>query len=281
MGGVAGLALIILLALYFLRRRRRYRRGQERGLPPSGSPTISPDSGTLGGTTTERSSAVPLTAGGFFKRLRPHSGHTAATTETGPSERGFQNFGGRKLESVLSSRGDGYSDPGPLSSAEAAQGPGVGPNPSRGPILGHSPGPSGQESFSGASFYRDSQGFYGGKEAEPGSVHSSLYVGPGSAQTVSPTFSPQDPASLPPGGVVGSDQRDSAVVVMRPSPARTPVTNQPGFAPLREPPPPPRNIAPLRSMAMAEPAQVLQQDQLGRSHPSFDGSRGSRFTEEV
>lgn len=182
---------------------------------------------------------------------------------------------------MLSSRGDGYGDPGPSSGAGSATGPGVGPSAFRGPTLGHSPGPSRQETLSGSSFYRDSQGFYGGKEAEPGSLHSSLYVGPGSTQAMSPTFSAQSPPGLPPEEVGHPGQRDSGVAVMRPSPARMPVTNQPGYTPLRNPPPPPRSVPPSESIAAVDPPHPLQQDQLGRSHPSFDGSRGSRFTEEV
>lgn len=82
-----------------------------------------------------------------------------------------------------------------------------------------------------SSFYRDSTGFFGG----PGSPSS-------------PTFT--------------TFNRDSGVPVMRPSPARTPVTEHaPNFAVI---PPPPR-----------------RPDLVGRSHPSQDGSHPSRFQEEV
>jgi hypothetical protein len=92
------------------------------------------------------------------------------------------------------------------------------------------------DTLSGTSFYRDSQGFHGG---------------------------PGDPPQ----------NRDSGIPVMRPSPARTPVTQQNPFAPPPvqspfddpSPPPPPR----------------IRPDGLGRSHPSQDGSHGSRFTEEL
>lgn len=93
--------------------------------------------------------------------------------------------------------------------------------------------------LSGTSFYRDSQGFHGGQ------------------------------------GTGISGDRDSGIPVMRPGPARTPVTQQGAFAsppkqspfndsPFDSPPPPPR-----------------RPDVLGRSHPSQDGSHGSRFTEEL
>ena len=80
--------------------------------------------------------------------------------------------------------------------------------------------------LSETSFYRDSTGFHGG-------------VG-------SPLSSP-------------IEIRESGVPVMRPSPARTPVTEQ---GPFIDPPPP-------------------RPDALGRSHPSQDGSHASKFMEEV
>lgn len=252
--------------------------------------TIPPGEAGQGSTMTQRSSAVPLAAGGFFKRLRPHSGQTAATTDTGQSERGFQNFGGRKLESVLSSRGDGYGEPGPSSAAGPATGFGSNPSVARGQGFGHSPGPSEPETLSGSSFYRDSQGFYGGKEVESGSGPSSLNVGPGSPPRSSPTFPAPPAAGLPPEAVGGTSRATTEIAVMRPGPARTPVTNQPGFFPMRNPPRtprstpsprPPRGTPPSRTGPMGTSPVPRPPDELGRSHPSFDGSRGSRFTEEV
>lgn len=89
--------------------------------------------------------------------------------------------------------------------------------------------------LSGTSFYRDSRGFYGGT----GSLSNPL------AGT--------------------STQRESGIPVMRPSPARTPVTEHGPFGTI----PPP----------LSPPAR--RPDLLGRSHPSQDGSRGSKFTEQV
>jgi len=276
-GGLAGLALILILLLFLL----RWRRGklQRRTISPP-VPQSHPPGVVSTAPTTQRSSVVPFASGGFFRRMRPGSGQTAETTETTASERGFQNFGGRRLESVLSSRGDGYSDPIPPSGvaprgyAGTATGLGLaagGASPaSRQPGL--SPGPSDNDTLSGSSFYRDSQGFYGGNDAG---------AGPSSPTPTSPTSG----AGSPPA---------EGFAVTRPGPARTPVINQPGFAALRPPPgtgrgtpppigrgttppgtgrgtPPPRNLTP----------QPRQQDGVGRSHPSFDGSRGSRFAENV
>ena len=249
---------------------------------------------------TQRSSNTPLaTSGAFFRRLRS-SGTTTGTTETAPSEKGFQNLGGRKIESVLTTGGDGYGQPGPSSQAPRGYsgtqaGLGLGttssvtggapppPSSSAGPGISTgvmaaagatgaavgtherpqetSPGPS-DSGLSDTSFYRASQGFYGGTADDPSST--------------SPGSSPPGPSAFPQPPGPGE-------VNYRPGPARQTIINQPGFAPLRPPagrgtpppgrgrgtPPPPRALTPQ------------MRDEVGRSHPSFDGSRGSRFTEEV
>ncbi|KAA6407915.1 MAG: hypothetical protein FRX48_08266 [Lasallia pustulata] len=183
---------------------------------------------------TQRSSGVPLTAAGLFGRLRPYSGQTFATTASETSERGFQNLGGRKIESVLTSGGSGYGDPGPAGA---------------------------KETLSGSSFYRDSQGFYGGP-SHPVPTAGAAGVASGAAGPSGQGFVPTE--------------RDKEVAVMRPSPARTPVTLQSGFAMPSIPPgasTPPSTPLP--------PPPPRPRDVVGRSHPSLDGSRGSRFTEDV
>lgn len=252
-----------------------------RNISPPMAQTVPPASGAPSGTVTERSSNVPFAAAGFFKRMRPRSSATAATTETAPSERGFQNFGGRKIESVLESGGDGFGNAGPSSSAGPSPLPvrSFGVSPVAG--LGSSFRPaSPQTPLSETSFYRDSQGFYGGApEPEPSSNPSSMYGRPESPPPRSPDRpGPATASSSPPARVGSQAQRDQEVAFMRPGPARTPVTNQPGFSSLRPPTgrgsPPPR---PLPSVG----ASPTPRDGVGRSHPSFDGSRGSRFTEEM
>ncbi|KAI4236884.1 MAG: hypothetical protein LQ349_002264 [Xanthoria aureola] len=274
-GGLAGLALILILILFLLRRRKQL--GRRRTISPPIPQSASTGPGATSGTMTERSSAaVPLASAAFFRRLRPGSGATATTTETTPSERGFQNLGGRKLESVLSSRGDGYGDvPFGAAGTSAASGPSTarGQPPPSIPIVtgapGAVPGHSSPESLSGSSFYRDSQGFYGGPGQgqagpEPASNSSSMFVGP-----ASPPQSPTHPPSSMPQGQEG-------VAVMRPGPARTPLTTQGGLSPMRGPPargtPPPHIPGTI---------QERPRDGLGRSHPSMDGSRGSRFAENI
>ncbi|KAL9581689.1 MAG: hypothetical protein Q9212_003746 [Teloschistes hypoglaucus] len=232
-GGVAGLALILVVILFYL--RRRHRTMNQRNISPPNLQGTSTGIGPGGGSMTQRSSAaIPLAGAGFFRRLRPDSGATATTTETAPSERGFQNLGGRKLPSVLSSRGDGYGD---IPFGSAGSPVVAGPSSSRGaappsiPIITAAPsgpGHASPESLSGSSFYRDSQGFYGGPGpgqagTEQPSNSSSMVVGPASP--------PQSPTLPPSGGL----QPAEGVAVMRPGPARTPVTTQGGLSPMRGP----------------------------------------------
>ena len=235
-GGLAGLAIILVILLLFLRWRRKKMRNHLPAGPSS-------ESGPLGaarsaGGMIERSSEVPIVAAaaGFFGRLRrPDSGQTVDTIDTAPSERGFQNLGGRKIESVLTSGGDGYGGPGP------------------------------SDTMSGSSFYRDSQGTHGG----PDSLPSSMYVGPGSPPT----------SSTPPiGATAGSAGRGSGisedVAVMRPSPARTPVTAQGVFTPHT-----PRSTPPALRGTPPPGGSQFPRDGVGRSRPDLDSSRTSRFRE--
>lgn len=275
-GGLAGLAIILFFLLYLLRRRRA--KARQRTISEPIPQTLPPAAGA--GATTERSSVVPFAAAALLRRMRPGSGQTAATSDTTPSERGFQNMGGRKLESVLSSRGDGYSDPVPASGVPprdyggtaAGLGLAAGAGASRGAGQGPSPGPSEDETLSGSSFYRDSHGFYGGSNEGAGGTSALTFTSPPVAG--GPPQSAGDP---------GPSDRD--VVVTRPGPARTPVINQPGFAPLRQPPGTGRGTPPAAGRGTPPPRaltpQLRQQDDVGRSHPSFDGSRGSRFAEDI
>lgn len=81
----------------------------------------------------------------------------------------------------------------------------------------------------------------------PGFFHTA----PGE-ESASPSPPPQELSTSPPD-----------VVLMRPGPARQPV-HSPAYGT------PPQS-----------PTQRLRTDGIGRSHPSFDGSRGSRFAEDL
>ena len=256
MGGLAGFALLLALLLFFLRWRRRKIAGS-RQLPSRAegdAEAARPDTGISSGQMTQTPSSGWGAAGiaPLFKKMRPHS---QATTETAPSERGFQKISGRKLESVLLSGGDGYGATGPSRPQE--------------------------RNMSGSSFYRDSQGTYGGPAASAG---TSMNVGPASArQSGAPSSNYEAPGSPPPEmperalSSSPSDTMSSSppeAVIMRPGPARQPV-HQPGFSNVRPGGPPPPGLSPVPSR--------IRQDGIGRSHPSMDGSRdsrGSRFAED-
>lgn len=103
--------------------------------------------------------------------------------------------------------------------------------------------------LSGSSFYRDSHGFYGGS---------------GTPAMSGPLSSPL--GGFAAGAGMSTTERESVQPVPRPSPARTPIIQEGPFA---SPPSPVEAPPPIRP------------DALGRSHPSRDGSKGSRFTEEM
>jgi hypothetical protein len=108
--------------------------------------------------------------------------------------------------------------------------------------------PFDRATLSGSSLYRDSQGFYGG----PGVAATATAAG-------------------------RSHHAGVEKEKLMPSPARTPVVHHPEeYPPLRDPV--------VLSGAPQSPPQLPQSEPrgtLGRSHPSHDGSRGSKFTEYV
>lgn len=217
-GGVAGLAIFIALLMLFVRWKKQHSNmlslgsgdpgrsgGVSRAIEPGPGPAPTQPSV---GMTEGRSSffAVPgaLASLSGMKRGSRQTDKTTSTDAGG--ERGFYRVSGRKLPSVLQTGGSGYGDDVP------------------------------DNTLSGASFYRDSQGFYGGQ---------------GSPVLAAP---------------IRTDRPESGIPVMRPSPARTPVTEHGPFLFSNAPPP------------LTPP---LRPDLVGRSHPSQDGSLASRFTEEV
>ncbi|KAH6715472.1 hypothetical protein BKA61DRAFT_632160 [Leptodontidium sp. MPI-SDFR-AT-0119] len=190
-GGVAGAAILIFLLMFLIRWKRRNSSmlalgsgegdgaaGTSRSVPPSQPPGGMAERSSFGGFAVPAALAT-LTG---YKRSSQRTADRTTISSTAGSERGFYRVSGRKLPSVLQSGGDGYG----------------------GGIME-------SNTLSGSSFYRDSQGFYGGSG------------GP----------------SSPPLGL--SMTRDSGVPIMREGPARTPVTEQGPFA---NPPasltPPPR-----------------------------------------
>ncbi len=107
-GGIAGLAIILFLALALIKWRKKQATlklargsgGEQgvRGLPAG-------DSGPGGaGGMSETSRSVPFAIPAALASLTKPSSRES-------SEKGFQKVSGRKLPSVLTSGGDGYTDP--------------------------------------------------------------------------------------------------------------------------------------------------------------------------
>ncbi|EXJ73037.1 uncharacterized protein A1O5_04186 [Cladophialophora psammophila CBS 110553] len=283
-GGVAGVALTLVIILFLLRwyRRRLKARGQ---LPEQiAARELTTGGGSSGGEAypmSQRSSTTPLTAAVAhgLKRLRPRSSQTLGTTGTGTtdtsvpeSERGFQRIAGRKIAPVLSSGGDPYGGNFGAFEKDAGIGPSDVPQiPERG--------------LSGASFYQDNRGFYGGKGTPtPPQMPSSPTTATTNARTgdlstpAETTSSTRDFAEPHAPSVLNSSQislttpsRPEGFAVMRPSPARTPVTLSPAASsirlPIQQPPSMDEDAPPLPPML---------RDGVGRSLASQDGSRVSR-----
>ncbi|KAJ5399082.1 hypothetical protein N7465_009571 [Penicillium sp. CMV-2018d] len=114
-GSVAGVALIILLLFYYLR-RRGFLMGKT-ARPAMLGDAAAGAGGAAGSReiVERRESNDPLftasyLAPAFMKRWRQSTATTrsGSTTDSAPSERGFQKISGRKLPPVFTHGGDGY-----------------------------------------------------------------------------------------------------------------------------------------------------------------------------
>ncbi|KAK4940796.1 hypothetical protein LTR10_019189 [Elasticomyces elasticus] len=278
-GGVAGIAILLLIVLVILRwyRRRLKARGQlpeqiaARELTTGSNPSYA---------MSQRSSNVPFAAvfANSLKRLRPHSLQTTETTATGgtdpsirESERGFRRIAGRKIAPVLGNNGDPYGGNYGAFEKDTIASPS---DPLRNADRG----------LAGSTFYRDSAGFYGG----PGS-HSPTFpsspttatrgtMGEYGATPSAPGSSARDFADAQNSSQVSltSPTRPEGYAVMRPSPARTPVTLSPAPSFIRLPI---QQAPALDEDAPPLPTGLLvpgQRDGVGRSLSSHDGSHVSR-----
>lgn len=237
-GGVAGLAALLFILMLVLRWKKK-----NGGMLSIGSvsPSTIAGGGRGGGVGGNDGSGSAGQSQGFpnqaprsmTERRSLAMAVPAALASLSKSKRSSQNTATNTVSSAGSERGFYRVSGKKLPSVLQHGGDGFG-EPNSNTMSGSSFYPSGvpampiSNTLSGTSFYRDSQGFYGGQ--------------------------PSPPLEPP--------NRDSGVPVMRPSPARTPVTEH---GPFTEPPGP---IPP-------------RPDLLGRSLASQDGSHASRFTEEV
>nr|POE88091.1 hypothetical protein CFP56_11320 [Quercus suber] len=220
-GGCAGLAALLLIAMLFLRWYRRRAQLGHQALPPNlaGPPGGLPDAEDPGGPRSagmaERAGLVPL-MGAIPAMLRPHPRDgQAAAPETG--ERGFQRVSGRKMPSAFSEGMQGPPPTMPLTTAG--------------------------RDLNTTSFYRDSDGSYGGEGASFG----------------------ED------GGVPIASQRSHDELTLSPGPRRTPTVHAAG---------PYHFSMPSRNVAYSPPGNVATYGSLDTPSPP-DTNRNSRFTEEV
>ncbi|KAK6371311.1 hypothetical protein LTS17_009042 [Exophiala oligosperma] len=284
-GGIAGIALALAILLVVLRwyRRRLKSRGQ---LPEQIAAR------QLGGNSghdypmSQRSSNTPFAAAVAhnLRRLRPHSIQTNATTATGAtdfsakdSERGFQRIAGRKIAPVLSSGGDPYGGNYGAFEKETEAG-------ASDPLYNT------DSRLAGASFYRDHDGFYGGKgnhsptfppsptTAATGGRAGDLHLGGSGLGSMARDFAGTIGSGSGSQVSLNTPSRPEGIAVMRPSPARTPVTLSPAASSIRLPiqqAPTLDEDAPPVPTGLLVPGQ-MQRDGVGRSLASQDGSHVSR-----
>ncbi|KAK7892659.1 hypothetical protein LTR67_006895 [Exophiala xenobiotica] len=276
-GGVAGVAIVLLILLVVLRWYRGRLKGRGQLPEQIAARQLGGDSGHSY-PMSQRSSNVPFAAAVAYnlKKLRPHSTQTIATTATAAtdpsvkdSERGFQRIAGRKIAPVLGSGGDPYGGNYGAFEKDTLAGPSD-------PLSNQDRG------LSGASFYRDSGGFYGGPGNQsptfppsPTTAAMSRRAGDFASSPSGPASSARDFADT---ASLSTPSRPEGYAVMRPSPARTPVTLSPAASSIRlpiQPPPTMDDDAPPLPTGLLVPGQI-QRDGVGRSLASQDGSRVSR-----
>lgn len=251
-GGAAGLALVLLAAMLFLRWYRRKAGAGHHALPPN-SAAMSPDLDQAapmsrgGPGMAERAGLMPFVAAvpGLFRHQNRSQGSDAGA---GTGERGFQRVSGRKLPSQFS---EGMTGPSRNITS---------PPPTM-PLVG---GSTAHGNMSNTSFYRDSQGFYGGEgqdqHANPFSDVSPLDTSPSEAERGARAGEP----------------------IMSPGPQRRPTVHQ-GGPYVMSPTTASSNARDTLSPSSPPWTNTGTSATFSRSETpaSLEGSRGSRFMEEV
>lgn len=257
--------MLIILIFFLLRLRKRKSSPQAlasgtaadaaaTGGGGEGGSVGSTDTGTGPGPGPETATAAGATR--LFDRWR-RSSQSFGSPKPPPAsdERGFQKVSGRKIQSVLETGGDGYDDP--FGDDKAYPGPGGG----RSAAL-----------------------------ATGAAAAGAAAAGRQTSKTKHPAESTQHIPSPPLGRPGSQESGGSEEVVVRPSPARTPVESStalhsgagvsattgriPPTSPPTEPLPP---VPSLRASRIGGSSG----DGVGRSHPSASSSRTSRFTEGI
>ena len=319
-GGVAGFAIVLILLLTLLRmyRKRLKARGQlpeqiaARTVPSTAGGDARPATGM-----SQRSSAAPFPAAlsSPFRKFRPGSSQreaniAAAHTASTEPERRFQRIAGRKIAPVLQSGGDPYGGNYGAFEKETRAGPSsVGDGAAA--TLGttseavrlapgnprpRSPGDistlGGGRDLAGSTFYSDSRGFYGGPDGS-GRHTPTESVAPPPLPFASDTRGVARASMIESEPGSGREVSPEGRAVIRPSPARTPVTSSPNPSntqlPIQgvdrlnitmpEDAPPTPALPPHVGRVIGSPGPT--RDGVGRSLASQDGSRAGRFTEGV
>ncbi|KAF3081872.1 hypothetical protein TWF102_001496 [Orbilia oligospora] len=251
-GGLAGISLVLWALLFLLRKRRRT---SERAVGILGPGTrgghhraISAETGagSVGEMSQARTSLMPafLGAGGLF-------GRSSADTAAEPAERGFVKISGRKLPSMY-----GGDDMVPASIAVANARASVSETGSRN-VSGGTHHAGRASSSARGSFYQDDDILHA---PAPSPFH------PGAARTAMRSGSPAHVSRI-------SEDEPALVQARRPPPPPPPLVNEPGEGSSRYPTPPPGAVRRMHSL--------IGPDGVGRSLASQDGSKTSRFTEDV
>lgn len=234
-GGAAGLAVILLLALILLRWYKRRKQFGHHALPPASTITSDPATPTSRGPgMAERAGLRPLATAvpGFFRH------QNRSDIEPPPSERSFQKVSGRKLPSAFS---EGMSSADVMGSGASV------------------PSTAQDRNFSSLSFYRDSQGFYGGD-----------------GDTGERAASPDDVPPL---------QSDSGGVMLSPGPQRRPTVHTGGpwlMTPSSSVPSTPNMQSPnLATIPGSPPDNHRNINRSSTPTSNMTDNRSSRFTEEV
>ncbi|RHZ57557.1 hypothetical protein CDV55_102871 [Aspergillus turcosus] len=243
-GGLAGAFFLLALLLFLLRRRKTAFFGPNRGLPASdGTGGTAGDGGSVSRAemASRRSSRDPLFTASYFA--------PAFMKRWRQSNQTVRSDDSIFTSTTTSERGfqkiSGRKIPSVLQ--------------------------SGGDGYGG-----------GFDQGSPTASEPSMSLPPGSPVQPRSVIS-QPPPSMPYGmpldvSYTREADEPGSVVVFRPSPARTPVASSTNVSVVN---------VPAASRAIPQPGLTLsptrpqRPDGLGRSHPSFDGSRGSRFTESL
>ncbi|EER42160.1 conserved hypothetical protein [Histoplasma capsulatum var. duboisii H88] len=269
-GGVASIVLLITVVLLLLRNRKR-KTDYSHDLASGDRGIAAILHSGLPGVMSERSASTAtggsaLGATTLFSKWR-NSHQSTRTLEPPPSsERGFHKVSGRKITSVLESGGDGYDDPfgaaGERLYSETASADAGAANKKTGSLTTIAPIlPQSSPTF----------------QSRPAISHNKM------SRRAGPIA---QPLTSPPFGRPPSQEGDSSPrVVLRASPARTPLTSSADITTST-------TMASAGSIALHPPPheslprlpihqRVSGQDAIGRSMASSDGSRASRFTEGI